>query len=426
LDWKEVKKILTNSGIYIGSVLFNKGLNFALLPILTHYLSQNDYGTLALVASIAAIASVIIGLFPNSFIIARFALYGKEKIASYMHNIMLITIVSYCFVLTILLLFKDFILPETMDQKTTILVLISFYSLFNVAFNVLDTLFQVEKNSVKFAVLQTLQSVSAVGLTLLLVIEFSYQWEGKFYADLVVLGTIAIFCIWYIRKNHYYKKDTDVAKIKELTFFLVPITFNALGLFILGTFDRILISHMVSLEAAGIYAVAITMAFIVNIVYDSIMKAILPYFHDYLAEGTEQSKWEAVKLTYIYSVGCILILSVYILVLPYIFHFMIDPKFNKALDYIPLLALALTFEGLRKVLGGYFTFHGKVNLISMITIGAALTNVVLNYFLIKIYGAMGSVITVLATFALLYFTNLFLLLKFFKMPWFGKFHKGDI
>ena len=414
-----MKKLLSNSGIYIISVLFNKGLNFALLPILTFYLSREDYGTLALITAISTIASVYIGLFPSTFIISRFALYGKETMARYMHNMLLITIVSYFIVLAVLLLFRDLILPAGIDDKFMILILISLYSLFSVAFNVLDTLFQVEKNAFKFATLQTLQSVSAVALTLLLVIEFSYGWKGKYFAELAVFASVAVYTFWYIRTHGYYTVDTDKKKIRELTGFLFPLTFNVLGLYILGTADRIFISNMVGLEAAGVYAVAISMAFIVNIVYDSIMKAVLPFFHGYLAEGTEHGRWEVVKLTYIYSAGCIVVLVGFLLTVPYVFDLMIDPKFHQALEYIPFLAIALTFEGLRKILGGYFTFYGKVKTVAMITLSAALMNVALDYYLIGLHGPMGAAEAILITFVLLYFTNLIFVTTRFKMPWFG-------
>lgn len=42
----------------------------------------------------------------------------------------------------------------------------------------------------------------------------------------------------------------------------------------MGTIDRIFISNMLGLEAAGIYNVAITMAIIINMVYDAISKAL--------------------------------------------------------------------------------------------------------------------------------------------------------
>lgn len=411
-----MKKILSNSSLYIASVLFSKGINFALLPILTHYLTKEDYGILALLMAIVTISSIYIGFFPQTFIITRYAQYGKEKISEYMHSIMLIIISSYMITLFILLLFQNVLLPDTLNHKSFMLFAVSIYALFSVLFNMIDTILQVEKNALKFATLQTIQSLSAASLTLLLVIEFSSGWMGKFFSELFVLGTISIYTIFYIIKHNYYRHLFDVNKIKELLNFLFPLSFNVLGLYILGTVDRIFISNFIGLEAAGIYAVAIAMAFVVNMVYDSIVKAINPFFNEYLAEGSKEGRWKAVKLTYLYSLMCLIVLTGFLLLLPYVFHWMIDPKFQDALRYIPLLAIALTFEGLRKILSGFYTFYGKVKTIASFTIFTAILNIILNYFLINAHGIMGAVESILITFILLYVITLVYLVKYFNLP----------
>ena len=401
-----MKKIFSNSIIYIVSVLFNKGLSFALLPILTHYLSKEDYGILSLIMAIATISSIYVGFSPSTFIITRFSRYGKVKIAEYMSQVFIIIGLSYFVVLFTLLVSENILLPSSLENKNFILVTISFYALGSVLFNLIDTIFQTENNALKFAILQTIQSIGAVGLTLLSVVVLHANWQGKFYSELLILGGIAIYVFFYIKNNNYITISFDLKKIKEVFFFLFPLSFNVLGLYILGTLDRIFISNIVSLEAAGIYAVAISMAFMVNIVNDSILKAIRPYFNKYLEENTNDSKAKAIKITYLYSFICIFVLAVFLLLLPDIFHLMIDSKFNAALIYIPFLAIALSFEGLRKIISLFYIYYGKVKLLALFTVSAAIFNTILNYFLISSHGINGAVESIVVTFMILYFSML--------------------
>jgi O-antigen/teichoic acid export membrane protein len=74
----------------------------------------------------------------------------------------------------------------------------------------------------------------------------------------------------------------QIIKIKRTFVFLFPLTFSVLGLYLMGTIDRIFISNMLGLESAGIYNVAITMAIIINMVYDSIIKALNPILYQNL------------------------------------------------------------------------------------------------------------------------------------------------
>lgn len=403
--------------IYVLSLLFNKGLTFLLLPVLTFYLTKEDYGVLGLVTAISTISSIYIGFFPSGFLLARFAQYGKEKIAKYIHHILLLTIATTSFVLLILIIFQDLLIPQSLENKTLLMIIITLYALFTIFFKFIDTIFQVEQNAIKFAILQTLQSIMSLGLGLLLIIEFSYGWEGKYYAELLILFFIFIYAIYYIYKNNYYKFNTEYSKLKELFVFLFPLTFSVLGLYIIGTIDRIFVSNMLGLEAAGIYNVAIIMAIIINMVYDSIIKALEPIVYQNLAENQKENKIKVVKLIYLYSTICIIIFTLFLLFLPYVFNIMINEKFIDALVLIPILGLGLTFEGLRKVLGAPLVFKHKVKSLALITIIASIINIVLNYYLIDLYGIKGAAYATLLSFAILYFLTLFLLIKNIKLPW---------
>ena len=392
------RKLFSNSMIYVLSLLFNKGLTFLLLPVLTFYLTKEDYGVLGLVTAISTMASIYVGFFPSGFLLARFAQYGKEKMAEYMHHILLLTIATTSLVLLILIGFQHYLLPEHLENKTILMVVITLYAMFTIFFRFIDTLLQVEQNAIKFAVLQTFQSVGSLGLGLVLIIEFSYGWKGKYYAELLILFFVFIYAIYYIVKNQYYKYNTDYKKLKELFVFLFPLTFSVLGLYLMGTIDRIFISNMLGLEAAGIYNVAITMAIIINMVYDAISKALNPILYENLVKDQKDSRIKIVKLIYLYSFVCIAIFALFVLILPYVFHLMVNEKFEEALILIPILAVGFTFEGLRKVLEAPLVFKHKVKSLAAITLIAGLINIILNYFLIKIYGINGAAYATLISF----------------------------
>ena len=412
------RKLFSNSMIYVLSLLFNKGLTFLLLPVLTFYLTKEDYGVLGLVTAISTMASIYVGFFPSGFLLARFAQYGKEKMAEYMHHILLLTIATTSLVLLILIGFQHYLLPEHLENKTILMVVITLYAMFTIFFRFIDTLLQVEQNAIKFAVLQTLQSVGSLGLGLVLIIEFSYGWKGKYYAELLILFFVFIYAIYYIVKNQYYKYNTDYKKLKELFVFLFPLTFSVLGLYLMGTIDRIFISNMLGLESAGIYNVAITMAIIINMIYDAISKALNPILYENLVINQKDSRIKIVKLIYLYSFVCIAIFALFVLILPYVFHLMVNGKFEEALILIPILAVGFTFEGLRKVLEAPLVFKHKVKSLAAITLIAGLINIILNYFLIKIYGINGAAYATLISFLVLYIISFILVVKEIKLPWF--------
>jgi O-antigen/teichoic acid export membrane protein len=96
---------------------------------------------------------------------------------------------------------------------------------------------------------------------------------------------------------------------------------------------------------------------------------------------------------------------------------MINEKFIDALVLIPILALGFTFEGLRKVLEAPLVFKHKVKSIAIITLIAGTTNIILNYYLIDIYGLNGAAYATVVSFLVLYLLTLSLLIKETSLPW---------
>ena len=56
----EKKRVVKNSLLYAVSTLLTKAVNFFLLPVLTVYLTPEDYGIVSLVQSFSNVASFIV------------------------------------------------------------------------------------------------------------------------------------------------------------------------------------------------------------------------------------------------------------------------------------------------------------------------------------------------------------------------------
>ena len=65
---KSIKKITFDSALVVSSDFYRKGVPFLLLPVLTYYLTPDEYGMISYIVSIALIVSVFLGLQPHTFI----------------------------------------------------------------------------------------------------------------------------------------------------------------------------------------------------------------------------------------------------------------------------------------------------------------------------------------------------------------------
>jgi O-antigen/teichoic acid export membrane protein len=359
---------------------------------------------------------IYIGFFPSNFLMVKYSALGKDKISRYLSNIFIMIGITFFVVLLALYGLKDTIF-STYEDNALLILYITLLCLFQVFWQILSTIIQLEKDALKYALFQFILVAVTIGLALLLIIDFSWGWKGKFFAELIVYGFSALYAFFYLRKNGYIHFDYDFIKIKELTSYLFPLTFFVLGLFIMGTVDKIFIANMISLEAAGVYAIAVTMTIIVNMVFDAVLKAWEPYMYELLNSQDKEDRVKVVKATYVYWLFVVLFAGIYIVLMPYLFSIMIDDKFNNALLYIPILVIGYSFEGLRKPISGFLNHIDKVNLNAVITIIAAIINIILNYFLINQYGIIGAAYATLIAFASLYFMTIIAVFKTCDLPW---------
>ncbi len=388
------------------SAIFNKGINFFILPILTYYLTKDDYGMLAVIMSVTTLSVVYIGLFPSNFLLVKKSSFSPEKFKKYLFHIILLIIGTFFLVGGILYIFKDAIFMQY-PQNGSLVIFIAFLGLFQVFWQLLFTVIQLEKDAKKIAILQFIQTISIVGLTLLLIIEFSWGWKGKLFAEFFVLMLFMFYSIYYLIKYDHIMVDFDLVKIKEIVSFLFPLTFTIVGLYLMGTIDKVFLANIISIEAAGIYAIALTMTIVINIVYDSALNAWQPYMYEYLDSDNYQDLSKVVSITYIFTLFVAISTVAYIFFSPYLFDFMIDEKFNDALQFLPILIIAYGFEGLRKPIAGFLYYLNKVKTSAFITFVSAVINVILNLILIKKYGIYGAAYATGISFFIQYLLTLF-------------------
>ncbi len=407
-------KLLSNTLIFTLSTFLNKGLNFFILPVLTHYLTRDDYGHLGFIVSVVAIASIYIGLWPGNFLMAKFSSYGKEQMQGYLFNILVITLISFFVVMGFMFAVKNLLFVNFHDPGKLI-VLISVYTLFVVVFNIFNTIVQLEKNALKYALFQSLYLFTSLGLALVLIIWFKFDWRGKFYAELFVLSLIAAYALYYFVHAGYLRFAFSWLKIKELFNYLFPMTFHVIGLFIMGTIDKVFLARYLTLDAVGIYTIAMTMSIIINILFDSAIKAWEPYFFEKIVEPTKENMRFIFMTVLLYTLFVIVSAVVYVYVVPYVFSVMIDAKFSEALAYIPLLVIGFSFEGVRKPLASFLMHQNRVKTLGFISLLAAGLNIVLNIVLIQQYGIAGAAYATIASFAFLYFVTIFLVAKYYPL-----------
>lgn len=421
----KIKKsaLFKSSGIYTITNMINASIPFLMMPVLTRYLTPTDYG-------IVAMFNVLVGfIYPFLGVNIHLALtrqyYEKNiKIPVYITNGLYILLVS-----TIISSGIVFLLRNPISELTSFPVewLWAFIlvSSFNVIFQVVQTMFQVQNKAIFFGFYQIFQSLLNISLSIWFVVGIGLNWQGRIEGQVVasiICGVIGICILW---KNGFLQISYNKKYVKDILHLGFPLIPFGLGGFLLTISDRVFISNMVGLEETGLYTIGYQFGMIINIFQMSFNKAWLPWLFSKLKENLQTDKVKIVKVTYIYFVILTLMALILSLFAPWIMKMFLGPEFNNSSQFVFWIAIGFAFNGMQKMVVSYIQFEKKNYLLSTITFLTVGINLIANYFLIKINGAIGAAQATAISYLLIFILTWFMSARIVAMPW-NLFRKGQI
>lgn len=409
--------LFKRTAIYTFSSSFAALVSFLLLPILTRYLSQYDYGLIATFAAVTACLTGVIGLGSNALLAKQyFGLEPKER-KIYLANILELIFINSLLILGIFLIFGNFFSSLIKLSKALLLiaVIVSFASMIC---TILLTLFQLEKNAIKYAVISNSQALTNIGLSLFLILVVGLKWKGRIGG--ITLTTLLFLVITIlIFKRRKIKLNFSEKYFRELLFLGSPLIVSHISGWANNMVDRLMINNLINIEATGLYSVGYKFGMVVMIVEVAFSRAWLPFFYEKIKGNKGIDKLNIVRVTYIVAAGLIIFALCFGFFGKHLLYFMVDKKFYTAGQFIFLIAMAYCFDGIRKLFSGYLIYEGKTKMFSSIIAFSAGVNVVLNYALLKRIGLIGAAWATFTSFAVALVLIVIVATKCHPMPWFS-------
>ena len=409
-------KLVKTLGVYTFANILNSAIPFLLLPFLTNYLLPSDYAIVDLFQAATQFAVAIVGV--NTFSALSRFYFDLDNVVfkKYVGNSLIILLISALFLLIIAFVFKTNIHNLIKIPRDWIwLVVVYAFSL-----NIIQTLlsiWQVKYKAVKYGTFRILRTVLDVSLSIFFVLILKFKWDGRILGQILAVVLFAILAILLLIKNKYVKFDFDLIKIKKLLSFGSPLIIHILGAVIITYSDRVFIVNYIGLEKTGMYSVGYQVGMIVYLVQTSFNQAWVPWFFEKLKSNIFKDKLKIIRFTYLYYVLILLLAVVIAVVAPFIYKVFIADSYINGIDIVVWIALGFAFNGMYKMVGNYIFYIKKTYIISIITLFTAGLNIVLNYFMVNNFGAVG----VAQASAISFFTQFILTWiissRMYKMPW---------
>lgn len=413
-------KFLKSLSTYALVGFVGAGINFFLMPYLSHFLSPEDYGILSVFNSYVTLFVPIVGLVAAGLItVEYYQIKDKHEFASLFSSIQIVPLIPLAAILLVFLLFQGKLVHWLDIGASSPLWLYSIpvLAFLTVYIDCFLSFLIIEKKPTLYAVFNLTKLFLEIGLTILFVTRFHWGWQGRMLSWLITITIFTIISFIYFGKINLWTSRIKKKYIVAGIAYGSPLILHTIGKFVINQSDRLFIAKMISPAEAGIYSAGYQIGSVLLIIITAIHGVITPFIFERLSDLNEQKKIEIVRMSYLF-VGIMLVCLLGITVCtPFYFKYFMAESYSGGTAYVFWVALGYFFWGIYIIFSGYVFYLKKTGLLAVFAIVNVITNIVFNYLFINMFGPLGAAYATCLSFIIVAACVAVVANKYYPLPW---------
>lgn len=410
--------LIKGASVYLTTNIIKALIPFLILPILTRYLSTEEYGQIAIFQTFLALISSVVGL--NTVGAASRKFYDdvdNQVLRRFNGSCVQLLLLSSSLFFFGVNLFKDELKGFLQIPLPWIMTAVLINSLCYITSLRLGQ-WQVRKKAKQYGCLAVSESAVNMGFSLLLLVVFKLGADSRVIAQLLACFISFIISLYLLYKDNLISIFVwSKSYIKEALSFGVPLLPHTFGLFLIAMTGRFVINNNLGLSEAGIYMVAVQLSTSMSIVFDAINKAYIPWLFERLKHEDNQEKRRIVRNTYMYFIAILIVVAFAFALGPFIVTLIAGEKYKSAGDVIGWLCLGQAFGGMYLMVTNYNFYAKKTRNLAIVTIATGIINVPLLLIFVNKFGIVGAGIAFAIAKFLQFSMTWFLANRAVYMPW---------
>ena len=375
--------------------LILKGISLISGPIFTRVMSADQYGIVSTFQSWQSLLTVIVTLNLSQGVFNNGMLEFKENRDQFQFALVVITAVCTGLFFLIFEIFKTPLLNMFEIPPVMVYVMV-LYFLFVPAYQFWSGRQRYEYKYKALSIITVCIGLFSLLLGVLFVLNASSENEAiaRVCAMEGVNIVVGIFFFMIIAMKAQFKLRIDYC-IYALKF-NIPLIPHYMSMYILASSDRIMITKMI--DTTSIYSVAYTVASVIQILWTSIEASLSPWIYERLDVQDEESVRKTsgqIMLTFaVFCLGCTLFA-------PEIMTILAPDSYKAGIYAIPAIAGGVYFTAVYSLYMRIELFYKKTTFATVASTIAAVSNIILNYIFIKLFGFVAAGYTTMVCYALL-------------------------
>jgi len=384
---------------YLSIELLVRFLTFISIPVFTNAWTKEEFGKFSLYISILPVASIIMDLSQRTAI-KRFYLENDNKSFRF-----ILTIYIFCFMWFSLLFSLSFLFRvKIIDPFFTKLILVNSFLLAFI--EIFLAYLQISEQVVLYNLIYfSRQALPYIFVFLLFLFFGSFSSIIFPLTQMFMFFLIAVLIIYFLTKSK--GEESIIFDINFLKYSLkigLSVIPAVLSAFALNFADRYMIAYYYSTKEVAEYSIAYSVAMILSMIVLASNKAWQPF----ILKSLQKSEIRKIrKYARLYVLAILIIGIIVSLLSKQIILFISNTSYLGVSDIVPVITTGIFFYFLYTLYSNIAFYYKKMLLFSLPAIVAAVTNIILNFLLLPIYGykiaAWTTLISYLFEFGIIYF-----------------------
>lgn len=402
-------RFIKNTFIFFVGSIFSKLISFLLLPLYTSKIPASQMGEFDTNVTIFTIIASLC-FFEIWTGVLRF-LYSKDKKedkAEIIASGLQIYLLSSCLFIAIsstLCIFFKYRYPA----------LLITYMLLYMFSNLLSFIARGEQKNVDFAISGCISSVLTVSLNVLLILKFGFDYSALYISQIIGFFSQCVYLLIRDKNKHILKGLFKKTKLKRKLFiFCIPLSINTAAYWCLSGINRIVYNNIYGNEASGLFAIGSRFSSIIVLVTTCFAYA----WQDLSFSVNEDQIRTKEETSILYSRGCTLYFKFLFvgaaLTIPFLkvaFPFFVRGDYGAAVNLIPFFIISSLLSGFSSFLGATFYAKKETKSVFTTTVIGVITNGLLVYPFIKMFGANGANLSTIIAFIIIIIVRVYILKK---------------
>lgn len=386
----KLKLFIENFLVYGLGGIISKLVPLIMVPIVTRIMPTTDYfGISDLSNTVVSFASAIavMGMYD-----AMYRMFFEKDDDEYKKNIcstaLVFTYATSIVVFLLLLLFKDQVAHYFLsDKKYAYIVYISaMAALVGATNSIISAPTRMQNQRKIFLITNTLSPLISYGIAIPMLLAGYYTIALPLAA--VVSGVTVEVSFGILNRKWFDPRRFDAKLLKSLLAIAIPLLPNFLIYWVFNSCDKVMITNMIGIGAAGIYSVGSKLGHCSQLIYTAFAGG-WQYFAFSTMKEDNQVKSNSLVFEYLGIIS--FVATAFICAWSYpVFKLLFTEQYLSGYIVAPYLFLAPLLQMLFQVACNQFIVVKKTWPNMFILSAGALVNIAINYFLIPVLGIEGA------------------------------------